>query len=121
MDVGGQGVTVWFFSVLAVALCWAGMLALCLAMDRHYEQVVGRREVPRGQLVACRIAGGLVLAIALRVCVVGWGASVGVVAWCGFLTIGALAVALLLPAIPRLGALAASLAGVAAVLVWLTA
>ena len=111
--------TEWFLSVLAFALCWAGMQALGLAMDRHYEQLTGRRAPPPSQRVALRAAGGVLLAAALWVCFSGWGPAIGFVVWWGFLTLGALAVALLLPALPRAGVGAAAVAGVLAALVWL--
>ena len=34
-------------SLLALALAFAGMVALSFAMDRHFEQLTRRRETPR--------------------------------------------------------------------------
>ena len=113
--------TGWFFPVLAFALCWPGMQALAFAMDRHYEQLTGLPEAPRRQRIALRIAGSVLLAVALLLCFSAWGPTIGFVAWWGFLTLGALAVALLLPTMPRMGAGAAAVAGVLATLVWLAA
>ncbi len=111
--------TGWFLPVLAFALCWSGMQALALAMDRHYEQLTGLREAPRRLRVASRIVGSVLLAVALWLCVSAWGPAIGFVAWWGFLTLGALAVSLLLPSMPRIGSGAAAVAGVLATLVWL--
>jgi hypothetical protein len=103
-------------SLAALASCFAGMAALSLAMDRHYQQVAGRSEPPRPHRMALRTAGWLLLAISLWPCIAGWGSSVGLVAWCGFLTAGALLVAWTLPYVPRLTIGAAAVTGACAVL-----
>ncbi len=94
-------------SWVALALCYAGMAALALAMDRHHEQVTGQGDVPGPRRQALRWGGGLLLALALAACAAAWGLTVGLVAWCGFLTAGGLAVAWLLPYAPRQAAVAA--------------
>ena len=83
-------------SLLALALAFAGMAALSSAMDRHYEQLTRRRETPRLLRVGLRALGSLLIALALAPCLIAWGGSVGVVVWLGFLSAGALCVALLL-------------------------
>lgn len=83
-------------SLLALALAFAGMAALSFAMDRHYEQLTRRRETPRLLRVGLRALGSLLIALALAPCVLAWGTSVGMVVWLGFLSAGALCVALLL-------------------------
>ncbi|RZL07655.1 MAG: DUF3325 domain-containing protein [Rubrivivax sp.] len=94
-----------FATLVATVLCFAGMAALSLAMDRHYAQVTGRHEPTRTQRGAWRVAGVVVLALSLWHCLAAWGATVGFVAWWGFLSLGALAVVLALawkkPARPR--------------------
>jgi hypothetical protein len=86
---------------LALALAYAGMAALSFAMDRHHEQLTRLREVPARRRVSLRLAGSALLAAAAVPCVAAWGATVGTVAWLGFLSAGALPVALLLPYRPR--------------------
>ena len=88
-------------SLIAFALCFTGMAALSLAMDRHYEQVTGRSEPPSNQRRALRGLGWLLLTVALWPCIAAWGIGVGLTAWCGWLTAGAMAVAWTLPYIPR--------------------
>nr|WP_315249197.1 DUF3325 domain-containing protein [uncultured Duganella sp.] len=102
----------------ALGLCFAGMSALSLAIDRHHRQVYGD-DAPARKRYLLRAAGALLLALAIVPCVVLWGAGAGCVAWIGMLTIGALLAAVLLPYWPRRLALLAgatvvlSLAGLA--------
>lgn len=83
-------------SLLALALAFAGMAALSVAMDRHYEQLTRWHETPRLLRMGLRALGSLLIALALVPCLVAWGGSVGIVVWLGFLSAGALCVALLL-------------------------
>ncbi|KQV90054.1 hypothetical protein ASD15_25605 [Massilia sp. Root351] len=87
----------------ALALCYAGMAALALAMDRHHQQWRGRDATPLARS-SLRVAGALLLAAALLSCSDLWGVGAGVVGWTGFLTAGALILAFLLPYGARLGA-----------------
>ena len=89
--------------LLAGALCYAGMAALCLGMDRHHRQVWSR-TAPRRQ-PGLRVGGWLLLAVALWPCIQVWGASVGVVIWFGLLSAAALLLVLLLPYQPKGAAL----------------
>ncbi|UVE17865.1 DUF3325 domain-containing protein [Pseudomonas sp. LS44] len=84
---------------LGAALSFAGMAGLCLGMDRHHQQVWARKA-PRRQR-ALRLAGWLLLALALWPCLQVWGSAVGPVVWCGLLSAAALSLALLLPYGPR--------------------
>ena len=97
----------------ALGLTYAGMASLSLAMDRHHGQVFGRDAAPSVRR-ALQLAGSVLLALAIWPCVAGWSASVGVVAWLGFLSAGALGVALLLPYAPQLLFRSSLLAAVAA-------
>jgi hypothetical protein len=94
--------------LLAVALCYAGMVGLCLAMDRHHAQALGAKAPRRQRLL--RWAGWLLLALALWPCLQIWGGAVGPVVWCGMLSVGAFAVVLLLPYFPRVATLLAAIA-----------
>ncbi len=63
------------FSLVVSSICFAGMAALSLAMDRHYEQVLGRFCVPRWHRIALRVLGALLLFLSLWVCMAGSGIS----------------------------------------------
>lgn len=91
-------------TLLGLALSYAGFTALCLAMERHHEQVFGQRRIPAGRRRMLRLAGTLLLLASPLPCVViaGWGT--GTVLWCGMLTAAALTLTLLLPYAPRLAA-----------------
>ncbi|MBP0494966.1 DUF3325 domain-containing protein [Roseomonas indoligenes] len=91
-------------TTLALALAYAGFTGLCLAMERHHEQVFGTRRVPpmRGSLF--RGAGWLLLVISLLVSVLGAGPVLGILLWAGLLTAAALLLALLLAFTPRAAA-----------------
>lgn len=97
----------------ALALAYSGMAGLCLAMDRHHAQAWGGAAMPAARR-GLRGVGWALLALALLPCLATWGASVGIVAWLGSLSAGALLLVGLLPYAPRatpaLGALAALLA-----------
>ncbi|MYM35892.1 DUF3325 family protein [Duganella sp. FT94W] len=84
----------------AQGLCFAGMSALSLAIDRHHRQVYGDDASTRKRCLL-RAVGSLLLALAIVPCVLLWGAGAGFVAWIGMLTIGALLAAGLLPYWPR--------------------
>lgn len=102
-------------SLLAWSMSFGGMAALAFAMDRHYEQLTGRREVPAPWRAILRCAGALLLAGVVLPSVLGWSASVGVVAMLGFWSLGALAAAGLMSWSPRYTArvaVAASLFGI---------
>ena len=86
----------------ALGLSYAGMAALALAMDRHYAQLTRCDEVPARHRLLLRAGAIALLAWAYAPCVAAWGASVGTAAFIGFLSAGALPVALLLPWRPRL-------------------
>jgi Protein of unknown function (DUF3325) len=86
--------------LLALALSYAGFVALALSMDRHHRQVWGR--VPSGRMrLALRLAGAAGLASALAACVAHAGGSVGPVLWFGLLSAAGLVVVLLLALRPR--------------------
>ncbi|MOA03546.1 hypothetical protein D3C78_1230570 [compost metagenome] len=102
-------------SLLSLALAFAGMAALAFAMERHYAQLTGAHALPPARPLRC-LAVPLLLA-ALLPCVWAWGATVGSVAWLGFLSAGAMGCAAMISAVPRWAARAASAVGPVAVLV----
>jgi hypothetical protein len=83
-------------------LCYAGFAGLCLGMERHYRDLVGRPPQPRVGW-ALRLLGALLLIAALWVAVVadgGW--SMGLVHWCAGLMASVMLLVFLLPYRPRL-------------------
>ena len=94
--------------LLGFLLCYGGFTALCLSMDRHHGELLGRKPSARRRQ-GMRIGGWLLLALSLwaAVSAAGWG--VGLVQWFAVLMLSALLLVLLLPYRPRL---ALALAGV---------
>lgn len=95
-------------AVLAFALSFADMAGLCLAMDRHHAQV-WKRDTSTSARWSLRTLGWLLLAMALVPSVAAWGSTVGVVVWLGFLSAGALLLAVLLPYAPRVASVLAGM------------
>ncbi len=94
-------------------LCYSGFAALCLGMERHYRDLVGRPPQARVSL-ALRLVGGMLLAAGLWLAVVldhGW--SMGLVHGCAALMASVMLWVFMLPYRPRL---AVGLAGAAGVL-----
>lgn len=108
----------WQASAYALALAFAGMTALAFAMDRHHGQLTGEREVAKGRSRLLRLLGSLLLAAALLPSVGGWGATVGVVAWLGWISAGALVAVVWIAAAPRWAARAAAALAPLALLGW---
>ena len=107
--------------IASFALSYAGLSGLCLAMERHHQQVLqwrGSALWARG----LRTFGWVLLSLSLVCCMAGWGASVGLVAWFGILSAAALLIVLLLPYAPRAiarGAVSATAVGLLA-MAWMT-
>ncbi|VVN26452.1 hypothetical protein PS862_05459 [Pseudomonas fluorescens] len=94
--------------LLALLLCYGGFTALCLSMDRHHTQLLGRKpSALRRQ--GMKLGGWLLLALSMwaAVATTGWG--LGLVQWFAVLMLSALLLVWLIPYRPRL---ALSLAGV---------
>jgi hypothetical protein len=100
-------------TALGFALAYGGFLALCLAMERHHEQVFRSRHVPRWRQRLLAGAGWALLAASLAPVVHGFGWGLGLVFWTGILTATAMPLAMLLSYAPR-AALALAMAPVAA-------
>jgi glucan phosphoethanolaminetransferase (alkaline phosphatase superfamily) len=87
--------------LLVSLLCYAGFTALCLSMDRHHADVLGRKPSHRLRL-GLKLAGGLLLTLSLWTTVSGTGGALGLVEWFAVLMLSALLLVLLLPYRPRL-------------------
>ncbi len=77
-------------TVLASAV--AGFASISLAMDRHYQESLGRGRSPGGKRLWLRLGGGAGLAVSLAASLLLQGLSQGWVLWFGALTVAALAV-----------------------------
>ena len=88
------------FASLSFALAYAGFTGLCLAMERHHEQVFGVRRIPRLRRLGLAGGGWLLLAGSLLL-LTAQGAGAGITLWLGLLTAAALALALLRSYAPR--------------------
>lgn len=96
---------------MALALSYNGLLALCLAMPKHYRQVIP--HAPTGiRRHLFRIGGWLALNASLAVSVIANGWSFGPLEWVGMLAVTGLALVFLLPYAPR----AATALGIGALL-----
>lgn len=95
--------------LLALALAYAGLTAVCLSMERHYRHV-WRRMPARRTTVLLRTLGFALLALALRPCMAALAGCTGVILWFGVLTAAALLLVFLLPYAPRAAAACAGAA-----------
>jgi len=88
--------------MLGVALiAFAGFAGLCLAMDKHFQQVLERKP-GAGQLRALRIGGWLLLLLSLVLAVHGRGWAHGLVEWFAVMMAGVTLWVFGLPYQPRL-------------------
>jgi len=72
-----------------------GFAALSMAMERHREQVFGRR-LTSASAWPWRTAGCMLLFLSLFACARAWSPSVAITAWLGALSFAAVSVGLLL-------------------------
>lgn len=88
--------------MLSVALiAFAGFAALCLAMDKHFSELLGRKPGP-GQLRLVRYAGWLLLALSLGLAVQLRGLAHGLVEWTALSMAGVTLWVFAMPYQPRL-------------------
>ena len=86
-------------SLASFALCLTAFTALSVAMERHHAQVFGAARARRP--FAWRNLGWTLLAASVAYAIYVFGVGVGLVVWCGALTIAGVVVAWLLPYRPR--------------------
>lgn len=89
--------TVLHFGLLGISLL--GFFALALASDRYGEHLLGRQPSAQMQLLA-RIAGWVLLALALAWGITELNAGIGIAMWLGWLTVAALALVFSFPKWP---------------------
>jgi hypothetical protein len=87
--------------LLACLLCYGGFTALCLSMDRHHAELLGRKPtlVMRRRM---KLAGWLLLALSLWAAVSTTGWALGLVEWFAVLMLSGLSLVMLMPYRPRL-------------------
>ena len=98
------------------ALSYNGLLALCLAMPKHYRQVFAHQPVAM-HMHLFRLGGWLSLSASLAASVATNGWSFVPVEWIGMLAFTGLALVLMLAYVPRVVALLGLAALVAAPIV----
>lgn len=85
----------------AALIGFAGFVGLCLAMEKHFTELLKRK--PSGvQLKALRVAGWALLALSLLVALQGRGLALGLVEWIAVLMAGVTLWVFALPYQPRL-------------------
>lgn len=105
-------------TVAAFCLVYAGFSALCLAMDRHYEDVF-QRALSRRLRLMLRVAGWSALALALCLSAGVWGWTYGLTEWVGMLSIAGLLLIWILTYQPQFALALGGLCALAApVLAW---
>ncbi|MBI6897390.1 DUF3325 domain-containing protein [Pseudomonas putida] len=88
--------------MLGVALMgFAGFAGLCLAMEKHFNDLLGRKPTSR-QLRALKVAGWALLLLSLIFAVYGRGWALGLVEWIAVLMSGVMLWVFGLPYQPRL-------------------
>lgn len=87
--------------LLALLMCYAGFVALCLSTDRHHGELLHSKPSPSRRL-SLRTSGWLLLILAIWPAVAASGWAQGLVEWCAVLMLSALLLVLLLPYRPRL-------------------
>lgn len=83
----------WGWHLAALLLNLAGLALLALASEREGALLL-RRVASAAQKRLLRCLGWLVLALALWLCAWGWRAHFGLMLWLGWLSVAAVAVAL---------------------------
>jgi len=82
-------------------IAFAGFAALCLAMSKHFETLLGRTPGP-GQPQLLRVTGWLMLLVSLVLAVQSRGWAHGLVEWTAVVMAGVTLWVFALPYLPRL-------------------
>jgi hypothetical protein len=79
-----------FFTIAALGAAAAGFGTLGLAMDRHWEAIHGRGNVPApGMRRMLQLGGAAALAVSLWCCLGARDTGQAIVLWCGVLSVAA--------------------------------
>ncbi|WPE28974.1 hypothetical protein PshuTeo1_47320 [Pseudomonas hunanensis] len=82
-------------------IAFAGFVALCLAMEKHFSDLLGRKPSPR-HLLLLRVEGWLLLMLSLVLSVYLRGWALGLVEWTAVMMAGVTLWVFGLPYQPRL-------------------
>lgn len=89
-------------ALTSFVFCFAGCVALCLAMRRHWKVVFSqRRDQPRSVAVTLRVLGSTFLLLAAAFPIIEYGAGVGTVMFLGLFTVAQFLLAVVLPYLPE--------------------
>ncbi len=91
-----------FMAGIALGLTFLGCLLLSLSLRRHYRQVFADETGYEQRLWPLRIAGYVLVLVALWPCVRLFGAPIGFCLWLSILALAAFLVIMLLTYRPRL-------------------
>jgi hypothetical protein len=102
--------------LLVFAFAYAGCTALCLSMNRHFQQVLPNRNASPKTILALRLSGWLLLTIAMVYCANYQGVAIALVSVCGVVTAAAFLLVLLLSYTPRFAIILATIAPILGVI-----
>jgi len=89
---------------MTIALVWLllfmGFVAIAAAMERHQDEL-GTQDLSAAHVRGWRLAGWLLLALALMLCLQRWQTSIALAAWTGLLPLAGLALGLLFTYAPN--------------------
>ncbi|MCB5190026.1 DUF3325 domain-containing protein [Methylobacillus arboreus] len=97
-----SNVSVLAASLMTYALAYAGMTAFCLGMEKHYAQARDGAVLSPASRKWLKAIGWSLLALGILSSAYGWGWSIGLVAWTGFVSAAAISLVLLLSYSPNL-------------------
>ncbi|MEM8685419.1 MAG: DUF3325 domain-containing protein [Pseudomonadota bacterium] len=83
--------------MFSFVFCLAGVIALCLAMRRHWNSVFPQRPYQPGAALMLRVLGSSALLLAAVFPAAAYGTGVGLVVFLGLLTVAHFALAVALP------------------------
>ncbi|MET0355647.1 MAG: DUF3325 domain-containing protein [Cellvibrio sp.] len=87
--------------LFAFALVYAGCASLCLAMDRHFQQLRPNQKPSRSTILMLRFFGSLLLIAATIYCAKIYGIALALVCLFGFVSAAAFSLILLMSYAPR--------------------
>lgn len=100
---------------LSLTMAYAGFAGLCLSMQRHQRDVLGRTLSARWNTVL-RTMGFVILFLPYLLCAMHSGPSVGILLWMGMLSAGAILLVAMLAWQARLLLVSAPVALIPAIL-----
>ncbi|MEO6080664.1 MAG: DUF3325 domain-containing protein [Steroidobacteraceae bacterium] len=100
--------------VVSLLAAFSGFSAICVSMRKHQREV-WKKPLDRRSVVALRLAGCALLALAWWPCAAIWGLGMGTVAWVCCVGLAPIALVFPLAYAPKPSALAGGVAGALAV------